>query len=94
MKKTSLRLVALAFVAAGLTACGEEKAGIEPRLYTDSLFAVMKADRTNYTKMIVQRLGPAGADVINPAEHWQDLDNGAPLPAQTTTSRSRSPSRS
>ncbi|HAD10570.1 MAG TPA: hypothetical protein DCF62_13905, partial [Porticoccaceae bacterium] len=73
MKKRPSRLVALAFVVAGLTACGEEKAGIAPELYTDSLFAVMKADRTNYTKMIVKRLGPKGADVINPAEHWQDL---------------------
>lgn len=82
MKIKPSRLVALAFVVAGLTACGEEKAGIEPRLYTDSLFAVMKADRTNYTKMIVSRLGPTGADVIKPTEHWQELANGAPLPAQ------------
>lgn len=66
-----------------LAACGEEKAaGIEPKKYTDSLFAVMKADRTNYTKLIVKRLGPAGVDAIKPAEHWEDLDNGAPLPAQ------------
>lgn len=36
MKIKPSRLVALAFVVAGLTACGEEKAGIEPRLYTDS----------------------------------------------------------
>ena len=72
-------------VSLGLTGCGSESsgpAGIAPQKYTDSLFAVMKADRTNYTKMIVKRLGPKGADVINPAEHWQDLDNGAPLPAQ------------
>ncbi len=66
-----------------LTSCGEEKAaGIDPSVYTDSLFAVMKADRTNYTKLIVKRLGPKGADAIKPAEHWKDLENGAPLPAQ------------
>lgn len=66
-----------------LAGCGEpEKVGIEPKLYTDSLFAVMKADRTNYTKLVVKRLGPAGAGAIKPDEHWQDLDNGTPLPAQ------------
>ncbi len=66
-----------------LASCGEEKsAGIDPQVYTDSLFAVMKADRTNYTKLIIKRLGPAGANTIKPAEHWKDLENGAPLPAQ------------
>ena len=64
--------------------CGGEEAstGIEPKVYTDSLFAVMKADRTNYTKLIVKRLGPAGAGAITPVEHWEDVDTGAPLPAQ------------
>jgi len=63
--------------------CGEkEKNTIALEIYTDSLFAVMKSDRTNYTKLIVKRLGPNGAATIVPDEHWQDLDNGAPLPAQ------------
>ena len=61
---------------------GEQKAGIDPKIYTDSLFAVMKADRTNYTKLIIKRLGPAGADKIKPNEHWEDMPEGAPLPAQ------------
>lgn len=66
-----------------LTGCNEEKAaGIDPKVYTDSLFAVMKADRTNYTKLVVERLGPKGANAIKPDEHWQDIDNGVPLPAQ------------
>ncbi len=66
-----------------LTGCNEPKqAGIDPKVYTDSLFAVMKADRTNYTKLVVKRLGPAGADVIKPDEHWQDIPNGTLLPAQ------------
>lgn len=70
-------------VAMMLMACGESKTvGIEPKLYTDSLFAVMNADRTNYTKLIIQRLGPAGDGAIAPDEHWQDKGNGAPLPAQ------------
>ncbi|ARU55851.1 adenylate/guanylate cyclase [Oleiphilus messinensis] len=86
MKKTNtiLKSMAVASVAGmALVGCGgEEKAGIAPEVYTDSLFAVMKADRTNYTKLIVKRLGPSGAASIKPAEHWKDLENGAPLPAQ------------
>ncbi len=81
MKKLLLATVITAS-AVGLSACGEKEVGIAPKLYTDSLFAVMNADRANYTKLIVQRLGPNGADSIKPAEHWKDLDNGAPLPAQ------------
>lgn len=83
MKKTYLlSLLPLACVAA-LSGCKEEAAsGIAPKMYTDSLFAVMKADRTNYTKLIIARLGPKGADAIKPHEHWDDVDNGAPLPAQ------------
>lgn len=66
-----------------LAGCGgEEKVGIDPKVHTDALFAVMKADRTNYTKLIVQRLGPNGAGVITPKEEWKDLHDGAPLPAQ------------
>lgn len=67
-----------------LTACGggDKVAGIDPQAHTDALFAVMNADRANYTKLIVQRLGPKGAGVITPKEEWKDLDDGAPLPAQ------------
>ena len=81
MKKLPLTTFAIAL---GLIGCSQpqESGGIEPRLYTDSLFAVMNADRANYTKLIVQRLGPNGANVIQPAEHWKDLENGALLPAQ------------
>jgi len=87
MKKVALvGLVGVVFVSSLLiSACGDEKptaVGISPQKYTDSLFAVMKADRTNYTKLIIERLGPAGADAIKPHEYWKDLENGAPLPAQ------------
>ncbi len=82
--KMQLKLVVpVIALSALLVACGEkETGGIKPEVYTDSLFAVMKADRTNYTKLIVKRLGPKGAGVIKPDEHWQDMENGAPLPAQ------------
>lgn len=69
-------------LAAVLTGCSESKPGIDPKIHTDSLFAVMKADRTNYTKLIIKRLGPAGDGSIKPDEHWKDFGNGAPLPAQ------------
>ena len=77
--------VSLLISLLGLSACGskeEAAVGIDPKIYTDSLFAVMKADRTNYTKLIIKRLGPAGSGVIKPDEKWQDHDNGALLPAQ------------
>jgi len=82
--KKALLAGAVVATAASMTACKEEakSTGIEPKLYTDSLFAVMKADRTNYTKFVVKRLGPAGAGVIKPDEHWQDIENGTLLPAQ------------
>ena len=67
-----------------MTACGggDKTAGIDPKVHTDALFAVMKADRTNYTKLIIQRLGPKGAGAITPIEEWKDHPDGAPLPAQ------------
>jgi hypothetical protein len=67
-----------------LVGCGgeEKSVGIDPKIHTDALFAVMNADRTNYTKLIVQRLGPKGAGAIVPKEEWKDIENGAPLPAQ------------
>jgi len=90
MKKQALTSLALASLIT-LAACNEEETasteeaaptGIEPSLFTDSLFAVMNADRANYTKLIVQRLGPNGAGVIKPDEHWKEFENGALLPAQ------------
>ena len=84
MKKL-LTASALTAVIAGLTACGgsePEAKGVDPKLFTDSLFAVMNADRANYTKLVVQRLGPNGANVVKPDEHWEDLENGTLLPAQ------------
>lgn len=83
MKKILLSAAILASLTS-LTGCNEEAGptGIAPNVYTDSLFAVMKADRTNYTKLVVQRLGPKGADAIKPDEHWEDIPNGTLLPAQ------------
>lgn len=82
--KKALLATAMIGTVGMLTACGgsEKSAGIDPKIHTDALFAVMKADRTNYTKLIIKRLGPAGSGSIAPKEEWKDLENGAPLPAQ------------
>jgi len=83
--KRVIQAIAVCSSVLVLSACGEKEtgsAGIDPKVYTDSLFAVMKADRTNYTKLIIQRLGPAGSGSIKPIEEWEDHDNGALLPAQ------------
>ncbi|MGB1090693.1 MAG: Tll0287-like domain-containing protein [Oceanobacter sp.] len=88
MKKTLTLAISAIACTALLSGCKEEvaapaaPAGIDPQVFTDSLFAVMKSDRTNYTKLIVQRLGPNKGGFIKPNEHWEDMDDGAPLPAQ------------
>jgi hypothetical protein len=82
MKKV-LSIASAVAVAVGLSSCGGEKsAGVEPKLMTDALFAVMKADRVNYNQLIVTRMGPKGVGAVNPVEHWKDIDDGIPLPAQ------------
>lgn len=82
MKKL-LATAVLSASALTLTGCGEEKSvGVEPSVMTDALFAVMKADRTNYTKLIVKAQGPAGTGALTPVEHWKDVETGIPLPAQ------------
>ena len=81
---------AVSAVMVGVTACNSQtevaapaaSSGIDPQLFTDALFAVMNADRANYTKLVVARLGPTGSGVIKPDEHWQEYDNGTLLPAQ------------
>ncbi|MDX1491550.1 MAG: DUF3365 domain-containing protein [Pseudohongiellaceae bacterium] len=85
----SMMMATLVTAGAALSACSEAPdmeaaapTGIEPKVFTDSLFAVMNSDRANYTQLIVQRLGPNVADAIKPDEHWEDMDIGAPLPAQ------------
>jgi len=74
-------LVTLLGVATILTACGESKVtGIEPKDMSDALFSVMEADRTVYTRLIVNRLVKEDK-VIKASEHWKD-DKALVLPAQ------------
>lgn len=84
MKKSVLKIAMVAsFGGLALVGCGssEKSTGIDPKVMADSLFAVMSSDRANYTKLIIKRLGAQG-QFIKPDEHWEDLENGAPLPAQ------------
>jgi len=54
--------------------------GISPQKFSDAVHAVMKADRTIYTKKVVNRLQNE-EKVIKASEHWED-DKALPLPAQ------------
>ncbi len=74
--------------AAGWTGCGGSEsadkgpAGIDPKVMADALFSVMEADRTSYTKFVVQRSKVAG--FVHASETWKDEDDkgSLPLPAQ------------
>lgn len=65
-----------------ISACSSSNAtsGITPQTMADSLHAVMAADRTVYTKKVVNRLVKEDK-VIKASEHWED-DKALPLPAQ------------
>jgi hypothetical protein len=66
--------------AAAEVAAPAATTGISPQKFADGLHAVMKADRTVYTKKVVNRLQNE-EDVIKASEHWED-DKALPLPAQ------------
>ncbi len=68
---------ALAFFGATVHA---EGTGVSYQRMADSLHAVLDADRTVYTKMIVNRLQNE-EKVIEASEHWKD-DKALLLPAQ------------
>ncbi|BFU94190.1 MAG: conserved exported protein of unknown function [Nitrospira sp.] len=53
--------------------------GIPPEKVAGYVHAVLQADRTIYTKQVVNRMQEKG--VVNAAEHWEQ-DNALPLPAQ------------
>jgi hypothetical protein len=75
------RVVSLPLIAALLTACSSAtEPAIAPRKMADALHAVMEADRTVYTRNVVNRLQNE-QKIIKASEHWKD-DNALPLPAQ------------
>ena len=67
----------------GLTAtnAGAGGDGIPARQVADMLYALALANRTVYTRDIVQRLGPSREGVITASEHYVDT-KALPLPAQ------------
>ena len=84
MAKTTNRALIGALSASammiGLSVSAAKAEGIEPQKVTDMLHTVMNADRTVYTRMVVQRLA-AKEKVIKASEHFVD-DKALPLPAQ------------
>ncbi len=80
----SVKVGSLVLAAIAMSACGgKEEAvstGVTPQQLTDNMFAVMKADRTTYTKLIIQRLAKK-EKVIKASEHWED-EKALVLPAQ------------
>jgi hypothetical protein len=81
-------VLSLALAMGGLTAAAcsaptsAEPSGpsVTPRQMADALHAVMEADRTVYTRNVVNRL-QNDEKIIKASEHWQD-DKALPLPAQ------------
>lgn len=86
--KTTNKMFPMSAVAAGLTLAAmtlggcfdSAPKGIQPQQMADGLHAVMAADRTVYTKMVVNRLQNE-EKVIKASEHWKD-QKALPLPAQ------------
>jgi hypothetical protein len=73
---------ALTLAVMAAAGCGAEKTpdGITPQKMADALHAVMTADRTVYTRQVVNRL-QNDEKVIKATEHWKD-EKTLPLPAQ------------
>ena len=64
----------------GQAASGGPLAGITPQAMADALHSVLSADRTVYTRTVVNRLQNE-EQIIKASEHWKD-DKALPLPAQ------------
>lgn len=78
--RTTLPLMVMA--GGLLSACGSDGTGggITPQSMADALHSVMEADRTVYTRLIVNRLQNE-EKLIKASEHWKD-DKALVLPAQ------------
>lgn len=81
--KASLPIVTVSLGTLLLAACGDKpssQGGISPQAMADALHSVMEADRTVYTRLIVNRLQNE-EQIIKASEHWKD-DKALVLPAQ------------
>ena len=73
--------VAATLAVAGLCGAGAAVSeGVTYKQMADALHAVMSADRTVYTRLVVNRLQNE-EKVIKASEHWKD-EKALPLPAQ------------
>jgi len=73
-------IVLSSFFTTGFLFDKEKSTGIDPKMMADALHSVMEADRTVYTKYIIQRLVKK-EKVIKASEHWED-EKALVLPAQ------------
>ena len=83
--RNSAAILLFSAMSPWLASCGADRpssgqGGLEPRFVADALHAVMEADRTVYTKMVVNRLQNEEG-VIKASEHFEE-DKALPLPAQ------------
>jgi len=84
---TTLGAAAVAFLVAGLLLppippLAKEPPilpGISPEKVADYVHAIVQADRTTYTTLVVTRM--QDKHIVNATEHWEQ-DNALPLPAQ------------
>jgi hypothetical protein len=74
------KTMAAALVAGGMAIVSTAHAQVSYKDMADGLHAVMEADRTVYTRMVVNRLQNE-EKVIKATEHFKD-DKALPLPAQ------------
>lgn len=95
IKSRTIALFALAItIFMTVVACGggssqnQAEAGMPPEIVTDYIHTVLEADRTAYTRHVVNRLKvlegnerPDGVVSAEATESWQQ-ENGIPLPAQ------------
>lgn len=77
IKLESTLALVLAILATG---CLEQNQGVSPQKMADAIHTVLEADRTAYTRYIVNRL-TLEENVIEASEHWKD-DKALLLPAQ------------
>lgn len=81
MSNKVLKILTMTTVfTASLAACSSGEKGISPQAMADALHSVMEADRTVYTKLIINRLQNE-EKVIKASEHWKD-EKALVLPAQ------------
>lgn len=84
---TTLGATAVAFLVAGILLApipplAKEPPvlpGISPEKVADYVHAIIQADRTIYTTLVVTRM--QDKHIVNATEHWEQ-DNALPLPAQ------------